>query len=234
MNPTAKEKRDIDRGHRAAAVALEKNLRLILKGAYLFIPSKWPEKSAELFTTPAGPSTRQIMNYPHNSIVTALLESGYLCAMTATGKPGSSIPGFVELGFPERAGSYYTAKPEELRPNRREALKELERLLHPSDTDARKWARGFVKTCQALPLIPSDEATMTTWFATAIMAGHDEAKRQAPPAVSTITQSEANHLESRNPDIAFSVVEPLELHIKLPTRRGQAQPETITAARIED
>ncbi|KAJ8136452.1 hypothetical protein OY671_010335, partial [Metschnikowia pulcherrima] len=107
MNPTAKEKRDIDRGRRAAAVALDKNSRLMEKGAYSFSPSKWPEKSAELFTNPAGrPAARQVMNYPHNSIVTALSESGYLCAMTARGT--TAWPGFLELGFPERAGSYYT------------------------------------------------------------------------------------------------------------------------------
>lgn len=40
--------------------------------------------------------------------------------------------------------------------------------------DARDWARAFVKTIAANQSIPTDEETMTTWFANALMRGYDE------------------------------------------------------------
>lgn len=41
------------------------------------------------------------------------------------------------------------------------------------ETDARVWAREFVRLAKLHPAIPTDEGTMIGWFANAIMAGHD-------------------------------------------------------------
>lgn len=40
--------------------------------------------------------------------------------------------------------------------------------------DARVWAEAFVEHQKANPEIATDEACMTTWFASALMRGHDE------------------------------------------------------------
>jgi len=40
--------------------------------------------------------------------------------------------------------------------------------------DARVWAKEFVRIVTANPTIPTDEGTMTTWFASALMRGYDE------------------------------------------------------------
>ena len=40
-------------------------------------------------------------------------------------------------------------------------------------TDGREWARMFVAHVKQNPSIPTDEATMTGWFANAIMRGWD-------------------------------------------------------------
>ena len=52
------------------------------------------------------------------------------------------------------------------------------KLKLPHSTDARDWAKEFVEIVKENPSIPSDEETMTTWFANAIMAGVDEAERR--------------------------------------------------------
>jgi len=45
--------------------------------------------------------------------------------------------------------------------------------------DARDWARHFVAHVKANPAIPLDEATMTSWFATALMRGYDQHSHEA-------------------------------------------------------
>ena len=40
-----------------------------------------------------------------------------------------------------------------------------------STTDARVWAQQFILTVSEHPQIPTDEGTMTGWFANAIEAG---------------------------------------------------------------
>jgi ADP-ribosylglycohydrolase len=45
--------------------------------------------------------------------------------------------------------------------------------------DARDWARHFVAHVRQNPGIATDEETMATWFANALMRGYDEAKRDA-------------------------------------------------------
>lgn len=51
-------------------------------------------------------------------------------------------------------------------------------MPNPNETiksfDARVWARDFVEHVKANPSIAADEETMTTWFASALMRGHDE------------------------------------------------------------
>lgn len=44
--------------------------------------------------------------------------------------------------------------------------------------DARDWAQAFVELVKKKPEIATDEATMTTWFAGALMRGHDERVRR--------------------------------------------------------
>ncbi|QZE11379.1 hypothetical protein SEA_JADA_9 [Streptomyces phage Jada] len=47
-----------------------------------------------------------------------------------------------------------------------------------STTDARVWAEEFVSRIKDNPEIATDEGTMLGWFANAIMAGYDEARRK--------------------------------------------------------
>lgn len=44
--------------------------------------------------------------------------------------------------------------------------------------DAQVWAREFISRVKHAPAFASDEATMIGWFANAIMAGYDEARRK--------------------------------------------------------
>ena len=44
--------------------------------------------------------------------------------------------------------------------------------------DAKIWAEEFVKAVNLMPTIATDEGTMIGWFANAIMAGYDYAKKQ--------------------------------------------------------
>lgn len=52
------------------------------------------------------------------------------------------------------------------------------REIAPGEFDARKWAECFVDYVAEKPSIASDEATMHTWFANAIMAGYDDGVRR--------------------------------------------------------
>ena len=40
--------------------------------------------------------------------------------------------------------------------------------------DARGWAKAFIEHVKVNPNIPTDEGTMISWFANAIMRGYDE------------------------------------------------------------
>ena len=53
----------------------------------------------------------------------------------------------------------------------------------PQTMDAVVWAKEFVETATRIPSIATDEGTMISWFANAIMAGYDEAQRRChqPP-----------------------------------------------------
>jgi hypothetical protein len=44
--------------------------------------------------------------------------------------------------------------------------------------DARIWAREFIARVHLNPAIPTDEDTMTGWFANALMRGYDERDRE--------------------------------------------------------
>ncbi len=44
--------------------------------------------------------------------------------------------------------------------------------------DARDWAQAFVANVQLNPEIATDEQTMIAWFATALMRGYDEGRKQ--------------------------------------------------------
>ncbi len=44
--------------------------------------------------------------------------------------------------------------------------------------DARVWAQEFVRYVKENPSIATDEGTMTTWFASALMRGYDEARQK--------------------------------------------------------
>jgi len=60
-------------------------------------------------------------------------------------------------------------------------LKTLEATLI-GNMDAKVWAEEFVKMVNKKPSIATDEGTMITWFANAIMAGYDCAKKGCPEA----------------------------------------------------
>jgi len=45
-------------------------------------------------------------------------------------------------------------------------------------TDAQIWAKEFISRIKDNPEIATDEGTMIGWFANAIMAGYDEARRK--------------------------------------------------------
>jgi hypothetical protein len=47
-----------------------------------------------------------------------------------------------------------------------------------NSTDAQVWAEEFIKRVQNDPTLALDEGTMIGWFANAIMAGYDEARRK--------------------------------------------------------
>ncbi|URQ04629.1 hypothetical protein SEA_EMMA1919_11 [Streptomyces phage Emma1919] len=47
-----------------------------------------------------------------------------------------------------------------------------------STTDAQVWAEEFISRIKDNPEIATDEGTMLGWFANAIMAGYDEARRK--------------------------------------------------------
>jgi hypothetical protein len=47
-----------------------------------------------------------------------------------------------------------------------------------SSTDARYWAKNFMEIWQNEPIDIMDEEMMLGWFANAIMAGYDEARRK--------------------------------------------------------
>lgn len=47
-----------------------------------------------------------------------------------------------------------------------------------SSTDAQYWAKEFMKIWQNEPIDIMDEEMMVGWFANAIMAGYDEARRK--------------------------------------------------------
>lgn len=57
-------------------------------------------------------------------------------------------------------------------------------------TDAQVWAREFVKLVNKNPSIATDEGTMLTWFATAIMSGYDDGvkREQARSVVEKIQE----------------------------------------------
>ena len=51
--------------------------------------------------------------------------------------------------------------------------------LH-GDFDAGHWAERFVARVRENPAIATDEGTMLSWFAGAIMTGHDHARAGTP------------------------------------------------------
>lgn len=50
--------------------------------------------------------------------------------------------------------------------------------LNEVGTDALKWSEWFLETFENNPEKIFDDGVMLSWFANAIMAGHDEARRQ--------------------------------------------------------
>lgn len=47
-----------------------------------------------------------------------------------------------------------------------------------NETDARVWAKEWLKTVEKNPSIPFDEGTMIGWFANCFMAGYDHCYRK--------------------------------------------------------
>lgn len=61
----------------------------------------------------------------------------------------------------------------------------VEHLALIGEFDARKWAATFVATVRDNPLVATDVETMVAWFASAIMAGYDRARRTPDPCSAT-------------------------------------------------
>lgn len=64
----------------------------------------------------------------------------------------------------------------------------VEHLALIGEFDAQVWAKTFVKTVKAQPLVALDEDTMLGWFASAIMAGYD----RAAAVVSAVSETEGS------------------------------------------
>lgn len=90
--------------------------------------------------------------------------------------------------------------------------------------DARVWARAFVAHVQRNQSIATDEETMTTWFANAIMRGYDEGVHAVPAnqpisgdeararyrgAVARGWCSDANSHKEMDSDLAEAIVDEL-------------------------
>ena len=72
-------------------------------------------------------------------------------------------------------------------------------VFNPQSFDAREWAAEFIRVVGFKPSVATDEDTMVSWFASAIMAGHDEAKRRqsTTPTLNQI-QDEIHNWSIRN------------------------------------
>lgn len=55
--------------------------------------------------------------------------------------------------------------------------------------DARTWAKDWLKTIAEHPGIHTDEGTMISWFANAIMDGYDEAQRRQKAKMDALSES---------------------------------------------
>ena len=62
--------------------------------------------------------------------------------------------------------------------------------FNPQSMDARKWVKEFNRIEVEKGLQPTDPEWMLGWFANAIMAGYDEAKRRATPLEPNIPEKE--------------------------------------------
>lgn len=51
--------------------------------------------------------------------------------------------------------------------------------------DARDWAKQFVEHVKRIPSIATDEETMVSWFASALMRGYDEHQREVTDVIKT-------------------------------------------------
>ena len=60
----------------------------------------------------------------------------------------------------------------------RKAMPQADGNSFPNTMDAQVWTREWLRTIKEHPGIPTDEGTMLSWFANAIMAGWDEAMRR--------------------------------------------------------
>lgn len=78
------------------------------------------------------------------------------------------------------------------------ALAEVPPPIHCWNSfDARDWAKSFVAHVKLHPVIPGDEETMTTWFASALMRGYDQGRRDADEKYFDIA-AQYNFVNERN------------------------------------
>lgn len=57
-------------------------------------------------------------------------------------------------------------------------MEETKKVILNDTFDAQIWAQEWLKTIKEHPDIPTDEGTMSSWFANALMAGYDYAYRE--------------------------------------------------------
>jgi len=60
--------------------------------------------------------------------------------------------------------------------------------------DARDWAKHFVAHAKQLPGLATDEETMTSWFANALMRGYDESNHQVDREIATSGKQRMRYL----------------------------------------
>jgi hypothetical protein len=91
--------------------------------------------------------------------------------------------------------------------------------------DARDWAACFVDHVRKNPAIPLDEACMTTWFASALMRGHDERQyalsakgEELAGAVARGWCSDRNRFKAMDVDLAEDILAEVCAEIGVPRR----------------
>ena len=78
-------------------------------------------------------------------------------------------------------------------------MKKVSKL--PQSFDARDWVVEWLETIKKHPDIPTDEGTMLSWFANALMAGYDEATRRNKKKIEKLKTGLEKRIKSLKDDV---------------------------------